>query len=77
MKCPNQSKLTESWGEKWRRAKQTLTPRVTEKQVAMTVLEPTPQSQPPPAIHYTHIEMVRVLTCCEILESIRKHTILV
>ena len=29
--CPNQSKHTESWGEKWRGAKPTLTPPVTGK----------------------------------------------
>ena len=75
--CPNQSKHTESWGEKWRRAKPTLTPPVTEKHVVVTILEPTQQSPPYPTIHYTYNEMLEGLRCCEIVESIRKHTILV
>ena len=74
---PNQSKHTESLGEKWRTAKQTLTPPVTGKHVVVTTLEPTQQSPPHPTIHYTFNEMLEGLRCCEILESIRKHTILV
>ena len=77
MNCPNQSKNTESCGEKWRRAKPTLTPPVTGKHVVVTILEPTQQSPPYPTIHYTYNEMLEGLRCCEILESIRKHTILV
>eukprot|EP00956_Cyclotella_meneghiniana_P017860 scaffold29407_cov76-Cyclotella_meneghiniana.AAC.1 len=53
MNRPNQSKNTESWGEKWRRAKPTLTPPVTGKHVPVTILEPTQQSPPYPTIHYT------------------------
>ena len=71
--CPNQSKHTESWGEKWIGAQPTLTPPVTGK----TILEPTQQSPPYPTIHYTYNEMLDGLRCCEILECIRKHTILV
>ena len=75
--CPNESKLTQSWGEKWTRAKPTLTPPVTEKHVVVTILEPTQQSPPSPTIHYTFKEKLEGLRCCENLESIQKHTILV
>ena len=75
--CPNESKLTQSWGEKWTRAKPTLTPPVTEKHVVVTILEPTQQSPPSPTIHHMYNEKLEGLRCCENLESIQKHTILV
>ena len=56
MNCLNQSKLTESWCQKWTRAKPTLAPTMTEKHVVVTILEPTHLSQPPPTIHYTYNE---------------------
>ena len=43
----------------------------------MTILEPTQQSPPSPAIHHTHSEMLEGLRCCDILESIQTCTILV
>ena len=58
--CPNQSKLTQSWCQKWKTGKPTLTPPVTEKHVMVTTLEPTHQSQPSPSIHYTYWEVKRV-----------------
>ena len=67
MNCLNQSKLTESWGEKWRRAKPTLTPPVAEKHVVVTNLEPKYQSQPSHTIHYTYNEKLKGLRCCDIL----------
>ena len=75
--CPNQSKLTQSQGEKWKTGKSTLAPSVTGKHIVVTILEPTQQSPPYPTIHYTYNEMLEGLRCCDILESIWKHTILV
>ena len=53
------------------------TPPVTEKHVVATILEPTHQSQPCKTIHHTYNEKLEGLRCCDILESIRKLTILV
>ena len=65
-------------GVKSRRgAKPTLTPPVTEKHVAVTILEPPQQSQPSPTIHYTYNETLEGSRCCEILESIQTYSILV
>ena len=75
--CPNQSKLTESWCQKWNAGKPTLTPPVTEKHVVVTIIEHIYQSPPSPTIHYTYNEKLEGLRCCEIFESIRNHTILV
>ena len=75
--CPNQSKLTQSWYEKWTRAKPFLTPPVTETHVMVTIIEHTYQSQPCPTIHYTYDETLGGLRCCEILESIQTYSILV
>ena len=49
---------------------------MTGKHVVVTILEPTQQFPPYPTIHYTYNEMLDGLRCCEILECIRKHTIL-
>ena len=73
--CPNLSKLTQSWCDKWTRAKPTMTPPMTEKHIVVTILEPIYQSQPSPTIHYTYNEKLEGLRCCDILESIRNHTI--
>ena len=67
MNCPHQSKLTQFLGKKWITGKPTLTPPVTEKHVVVTILEPTPQSQPSPTIHYTYNEKLKGLRCCDIL----------
>ena len=75
--CPNQSKLTESWCQKWKTGKSTLTPSMTEKHIVVTIWEPTHQSQSSPTIHYTNNEKLEGSRCCHLLESIRKHTILV
>ena len=75
MNCPNQSKLTESWCQKWKTGKPTLAPSMTEKHIVITILEPTHQSPPSPTIHYTYNEKLEGLRCCDILESIRNHTI--
>ena len=56
---------------------QLLTTPVTENHVVVTIIEPTQQSPPHPTIHYTYNEMLEGLRCCDILESIQKHTILV
>ena len=77
MNFPNQSKLLQSWCEKWTRAKPTLTPSVTETHIVVTILEPIYQSQPSPTIHYTYGERMEWLRCCEILESIQTYSILV
>ena len=77
VKCPNQSKLTQSWWESWIRAKPTLTPPVTETHVVVTIIEHIYQSQYSPTIHYTHDETLEGLRCCEILESIQTYSILV
>ena len=74
---PNQSTLTQSWCEKWTRVQPTLTPSVTKKHVVVTILEPMYQSPPSPAIHYTYNEKLEGLRCCENLESIQTHSILV
>ena len=44
---------------------------MTKTRVVVTILEPTPQSQFPPTIHYTCIETLEGLRCSEILESIQ------
>ena len=75
--CSNKSKLTQSWCEKWTRAKPTLTPPVTETHVVVTILEPTHQSHHSPTFQYTYDETLEGLRCSETLESIRKHSILV
>ena len=67
--CRNQSKLTQSWCEKWTRAKPTLTPPVTEYHLAVTILEHIYQSQPSSTIHCTYKERLEGLRCSEILES--------
>ena len=54
-----------------------MTPPMTEKLIVVTILEPIYQSQPSPTIHYTYGERMEWLRCCEILESIQKHSILV
>ena len=69
--CPNQSKLTQSSCQKWKTGKPTLTPPVTEKHVAMTISEPTYQSEPSPTIHYTYNEKLKGMRCCDILQSIQ------
>ena len=75
--CPNQSKLTQSWCEKWARAKPTLTPPAPQKHVVVTIIEPIYQSQPSPTIHHTYNEELGGLRCCELLESIQTYSILV
>ena len=75
--CPNQSKLTQSWCEKWNTGKTTLTPPVTEKHIVVAIIEPTHQSQPSSTIHYTYSETLEGLRCCEIMESIQTYSILV
>ena len=75
--CPNQSKLTQPWCEKWITAKPTLTPHMTEKQVVVTILEPIYQSPPSPITHYTYNEKLEGLRCCEILALIQTYSILV
>ena len=75
--CPNQSKLTQTWCKKWTRAKPTLTPPVTGKHVALTIIEHIYQSQPSSTIHYTYDETLEGLRCCETLESIQTYPILV
>ena len=75
--CPNQSKLTQSWCQKWNAGKPTLTPPLTENHFVVTILEHIYQSQSSPTIHYTYNEKVEGSRCCEILESIQTYTILV
>ena len=75
--CPNQSKLTQSWCEKWTRAKPTLTPPVTDTHVAVTILEHIYQSQPSHTIHNTYDETLEGLRCWELIESIQTCSILV
>ena len=77
MNCPNQSKLTQSWCEKWARANTTLTPPVTEKHIVVTISEQIYQSQRSPTIHYTNNETLEGLRCGQLLESIQKYSILV
>ena len=60
---------THSWGKKWRRAKPTLTPPVTAKHVAVTIIEHIYQSQPSPTIHYTYNKKLKGLRWCDILWS--------
>eukprot|EP00956_Cyclotella_meneghiniana_P024656 scaffold49792_cov63-Cyclotella_meneghiniana.AAC.1 len=67
VKCPNQSKLTQSWCQKWTRVIPTLTPPVTGKQVAVTIIEIIYQYQASPTIHYTFDETLEGLRCCETL----------
>ena len=72
MNCPHQSKLTESWCERWKTGKPTLDqPAKTEKHVVVTILEPTHESQPSPTIHHTYNEKLKGLRCCDILRSIQ------
>ena len=75
--CLNQSKLTQSWREKWTRARPTLTPHLTQKYVVVTILGPIYQSQHPLTIHYTSNERLEGLRCYETLESIQTYSILV
>ena len=57
--------------------KTTLTPLVTAKHVAVTIIEHIYQSLPSsPTIHYTCDETLKGLRCCEILESIQTYSIL-
>ena len=73
----NQSKLTESWCQKWKTGKPTLAPPVTENHVVVTIIEPIHQSSPSPTIQYTYNEKFEGLWCCDILQSIQTYTILV
>ena len=75
--CPNQSKLTQSWCEKWARAKPTLTPPAPQKHVVVTIIEHIHQSQPSLTIHHNYNEKLEGLRCCEIVESIQPHSIFV
>ena len=75
--CPNQSKLTQSWCEKWARAKPTLTPPAPQKHVVVTIIEPIYQPQPSPTIHHTYNEKLEMRRCYEILQSIQTCSILV
>ena len=50
---------------------------MTENHVVVTVSHPIYQSQLSPTIHYTHIENLEGLRCCESLESIQTYSILV
>ena len=75
--CPNQSKLTQSWCQKFKTGKPTLTPSVTENHVVVTIIEYICESQSSPTIHYTYNEKLEGLRCCEIFESIQTYTILV
>ena len=56
--------------------KPTLTPPVTGKHVAVTIIEHIYQSLPSPTIHYTYGETLEGLSWCELLESVQTHSIL-
>ena len=66
----DQTKLTQSWREKWIGAKPTLTPPAPQKHIVMTILEPTYQSQPSPTIHHTYDDRLEGLRCYEMAESV-------
>ena len=68
--CPNVSKPTQSWCERWTTAKPTLTPPVTETHVVVTIIEHTYQSHSSPTIHHMHNVNLEGLRCYEIVESI-------
>ena len=59
------------------KAQPTLTPSVTEKHTAVTILEHIYQSQCSQTIHYTYDKRLEGLRCCEIAESVCTHSILV
>ena len=63
--CLNQSVHTQSGCKKWVWAKPNLYPLMTRKQVVVTILEPTHQSQPRITIHYTHNERLDGLSWYE------------
>ena len=69
MDCLDQSKLTQSWCEKWIGASPTLTPPTPQKHIVMTILEPTYQSQPSPTIHHTYDDTLEGLRCYEMSEE--------
>ena len=73
----NQSKITQSWCEKWNIAQTNFSPYSDPKQVVVTVSEPTTQSQSSQTIHYTINDRLEGLRCCEIIKSIKKYSILV
>ena len=72
MNCPNQSKLTQSWCQKWNTGQAYFNPTRDLKHVVVIIFEPRYQSHPSPTIHYTCNEMLEGSSCCEILESIQK-----
>ena len=68
--CMDQSKLTQSWCQKWRSAKPTFTPPAPQKHIVMTILEPTYQSQPSQTIHHTYDDRWEGWRCYEMAESV-------
>ena len=65
---PNQSKVTQSWCEKWGFGAEIIPHPSLKNQPAVTVLVNELQSQPCLAIHHTHDETLEGLRCCEILK---------
>ena len=75
--CLERSKVTQSWCEKWNTVQANFYPNHDPKHVVVIILETTTQSQSPPTIHYTNNDRYEGLRCCEMAESIQKHSILV
>ena len=78
-KCFNLSKHTQSWFRKWviySVKPSSLFPLVTEK-VVVTIADAKPQYEPCLTIHYTSDEILEGSSCCELLELIQTHSILV
>ena len=69
----NQSKITQSWCEKWNTAQANFDPYNYPKHVVVTVSEPTTQPKHFPTIHYTNNDRLEGLRpCCEISDLIKK-----
>ena len=73
----NQSKITQSWCEKWITAQANFDPYNYPKHVVVTVSEPTTQPKHFPTIHYTNNDRLEWLRCWEISKSMKRYSILV
>ena len=74
----NQSKHTQSaWCEKWVIALPHLSPLMAQEQVVVSMVDNKFQSQPCLTIQYTNDETMEGSSCCELLELVHTHMILV
>ena len=76
--CLNQSTHSQSWCELCVNILPHLSPLLTQKKLAETIVDPKFQSPPCLTISYTYDdETFEGPNCCELLESVQTHMILV